>query len=435
MLTNIVNTSTATWPRSRSGSGSNSLMSRQKTTTHDHDKIPRYPSDHTTITLNFKSPTKAPVTLVAPNSTAEEENALNCPASVRITSIKIGNKRKVSFSKRIEKQSEIAEIIEIGEKAHAVNSKISQDCLGVSVDSTVSSVFESFETVSEISTLSQGSDGERIEKCFSDLLSATKVCQDVAADNLTVYNDAANQNGTTNNQNNRLCYAGFAHGSFQDVSLAELNCGWYGIRDLKSETSLNNLKEHILCAERNREPSSKQPIVDGCGITGNLGSPFRDKLISLSSGYIFSQNLPEKPTKVAARKKSKIFASLQEIDKDSMTSCYFDSLRYLKQKDVESCRASGPGLKHGTVGQRATFYIFSDKDNSKLLKVYISGPRMMPPKNELNCLAEGFYSVTYWPDRVGWYTVNILWRAKHIAGSPYQVLMLLPKRQVWVKRC
>ncbi len=333
---------------------------------------------------------------------------------------------------------------------------LSDDFLGVSIDSNASSVdvFESFDTVSQISTLSQFSESEKIEKCFPTDLSIVKASQN--ADNLIDNNEAQ----LLLNCPYDKTYYDFIHGSFSDVSLSEPKDRFraFGIRDLKSETNLSDLKEHILCAERNKDPAaviSKWSVTaegrdrfgttvlkkdPSCGAASKELAVFEkrekskspragDLLISLSAGYTFIDKSQKEP-----RNRSKVFSSLQSIDNEGMTMSYIDSLRYIKQRDVETCRASGPGLKDGIAGKKTTFYIFSDKDNAKLLKVYVTGPRLVPPKMEFACLAEGFYSVSYWPERVGWYVVNVLWKGKHISGSPFHVLMLLPKRKVWIKR-
>lgn len=429
MLNNAINT--GTWPPSRLEAKSPHKRSThlyQQKVNSQLDKKPRYQQSHTKIIVNL---TSAKPSRATPHYRTEKpEDRCEQADEVYISKWKVCCEQqprgKVVYSIAATTHGSIVDSAEA--KVADTQAKITDSFAGSSLDwsssPTPTDVFESFDTVSEISALSQFSDGEKIEKCFSDLAPCAAF-EEVHAYDL-VFPDSASKN---------FLDPGFLHGSFTNVSLCEPSFRFrsYGVRDLKSETSLNSLKEHILTAQRNKQPGEG----DHCSKTILTARPehssglLHDRIIPLNSGYIVYKDTINNRASV---NRDKIFSSSSDIDNDTATMNYFHSLQYLKQKDVESCRASGPGLQDGTAGDKVTFYVFTDKDNYKLLKVLLTGPRLVPPTSEVTSLAEGFYAVTYWPDRVGWYVINVLWRGRHISGSPFQVLMLLPKRNIWVKR-
>eukprot|EP00794_Sanderia_malayensis_P003182 gene3183-3653_t len=407
------------------------------------DKKPRYEQDHKKkIAFTFTNTDNPP-----PSSTSHTYSADN---EMFIEDIGGGVVRKTSTASQREYALNACQN-KSEENKNVARLKIGEEFFGFSVDSNVSSfdVFESFDTVSVLSFVSQLSDSERIEKkCHvNNEINTTAVSVKLShddADNLRVHNSNEESVLLDNAPFDSSSYYGFIRGSFGDVSPLtkprnHQQFRTYGIRDLKSETNLSDLKEHILCAEQNKGPRALTPnrrfsaFAQQRGQLLTVTPPRGDLLLSLSSGYISYERFHERKYCSNNKNHSKIFSSLQNIDSNTMALSYIDSVKFLKQKDAEACRASGPGLKDGIAGEKTTFYIFTDKDNLRMLKVYITGPRLTPPNIEFSCLVEGFYSVSYLPDRVGWYYVNVLWKGRHVPGSPFHVLMLLPKRKVWIK--
>jgi len=309
----------------------------------------------------------------------------------------------------------------------------SEEFLGVSFDSSTSfgDMFESFDTVSDVSSLSICTDTDRLEKCLADL-TPRKISIDCAIGGFNT-----KQNSTNCVFDYDFCN-GSLHGSFGNISLCAIDTTWtYGIRDLRSETNLQKLKEHIITGQQYKDQNANYLHVKDCKIKkrlsrseSDLSEKCRDILIPLNAGHItYQRDLPPKQP----RQRYKVFSSKEELEPDfeAMSLDYYESLCYLRRKDIESCRVTGAGVKNGTVGKRAVFYIFTEKEKGDHLKIYISGPRLVPPEYQLATLTECFYSVSYLPERVGWYRICVLWRGRHVTGSPFHALMLLPKRKIW----
>ena len=312
------------------------------------------------------------------------------------------------------------------------NHLLSEDFHGASFDSCNSfgDIFDSFDTVTEASNLSLYPDADQVERGLADLKP-----RKISADS---YGDLC----SSNSQCCVLDYKfrnGSLRGSFGNVSLCALEAPRaFGVRDLRSETNLTMLKEHIISGQQYRDENANYLRLDDhkrnrlSRSESSLTDRFRDILIPLNSGYIaYEKRLHQRKP----RTRYKVFSSKEEIQTDfeAFAMGYQGSLSYLKQRDIESCRVTGPGVNNGTAGRRTTFYIFTEKDKKEYLKIYIIGPRLVPPKHEVATLTDCFYSVSYLPERVGWYSINVLWHGKHVIGSPFRVLMLLPKQKVWFK--
>ena len=312
----------------------------------------------------------------------------------------------------------------------------SEDFLGVSFDSCNSygDIFESFDTVSEVSTLSLNTDADRLERCLAGLR-PRKISVDSTVENFFTRTRSDSQNCIFdyNFKNGSL------HGSFSNVSLCAMDTSWtYGIRDLRSETNLQKLKEHIITGQLHKDQNANHlDVADRkrnrlSRSESDLCEKHRDILLPLNIGHItYDKGLPKRQP----RPRFKVFSSKEDLEPhfEAMSLDYYESLCYLRRKDIESCRVTGSGVKNGTAGKKTTFYIFTEKDKGDSLKIYITGPRLVPPEHEVTTLTDCFYSVSYLPERVGWYCISVLWRGKHVPGSPFRVVMLLPKRKIWFK--
>ena len=88
----------------------------------------------------------------------------------------------------------------------------------------------------------------------------------------------------------------------------------------------------------------------------------------------------------------------------------------------DRCRAYGPGIKDGFVGQEGNFTIETNEAGMGTLSVKIHGPERgfcfkmrRHPEDERKILAR------YDPKYIGKYTINIMWSDQHIPGSPFTV--------------
>ena len=88
----------------------------------------------------------------------------------------------------------------------------------------------------------------------------------------------------------------------------------------------------------------------------------------------------------------------------------------------DRCRAYGPGIKDGFVGQEGNFTIETNEAGMGTLSVKIHGPEKgfcfkmrRHPEDERKILAR------YDPKYIGKYTINIMWSDQHIPGSPFTV--------------
>lgn len=313
----------------------------------------------------------------------------------------------------------------------------SEEYLGVSFDSCTSfgDMFESFDTVSDVSNLSLCTDADRMEKCLADLR-PRKISIDSASDGYSSKRNNCSRNCVFDYDFRN----GSLRGSFSNVSLCAIDTSWtYGIRDLRSETQLQKLKEHIISGQQYKDQNANYLQVKDRYVSNRISrsesdlfNKYQDILIPLNAGHItYQKGLPSRQP----RPRFKVFSSKDELEPDfeAMSLDYYESLCYLRRKDIESCRVTGAGIKHGTVGKRVTFYIFTEKDKGQNLRIYITGPRLVPPEYTVTTLTDCFYSISYFPDRVGWYCISVLWRGKHVCGSPFHVMMLLPKRKIWFK--
>ena len=102
--------------------------------------------------------------------------------------------------------------------------------------------------------------------------------------------------------------------------------------------------------------------------------------------------------------------------------------------DEQTCRASGKGLRQATVGEPSEFYISTGPGHSDSLNISVSFSGFCIPDAELMCIQNNNYLLTYWPERVGNYVIEVNWKGKRARGSPFHVKALLPKSNIWVRR-
>ncbi|XP_076669355.1 filamin-A-like isoform X2 [Andrena cerasifolii] len=90
--------------------------------------------------------------------------------------------------------------------------------------------------------------------------------------------------------------------------------------------------------------------------------------------------------------------------------------------DPGKVRASGPGLSHGIVHKPAEFVIDTRGAGQGGLGVTVEGPC----EAAINCRdnGDGTCSVAYLPTEVGEYGINITFNDIHIAGSPFQAIVV-----------
>ncbi|XP_078677433.1 filamin-A-like isoform X23 [Branchiostoma floridae x Branchiostoma belcheri] len=85
--------------------------------------------------------------------------------------------------------------------------------------------------------------------------------------------------------------------------------------------------------------------------------------------------------------------------------------------DPSKVKAYGPGLKGGKVNREQTFTIDTREAGQGGLGLTIEGPS----ESRIECKdrGDGTCSVSYWPEDVGDYSINIMYADQHIPGSPF----------------
>ncbi|XP_066283737.1 filamin-C-like isoform X35 [Branchiostoma lanceolatum] len=85
--------------------------------------------------------------------------------------------------------------------------------------------------------------------------------------------------------------------------------------------------------------------------------------------------------------------------------------------DPSKVKAYGPGLKGGKVNREQTFTIDTREAGQGGLGLTIEGPS----ESRIECKdrGDGTCSVSYWPEDVGEYSINIMFADHHIPGSPF----------------
>ncbi|XP_078597433.1 filamin-C-like isoform X40 [Branchiostoma floridae x Branchiostoma japonicum] len=80
-------------------------------------------------------------------------------------------------------------------------------------------------------------------------------------------------------------------------------------------------------------------------------------------------------------------------------------------------KAYGPGLKGGKVNREQTFTIDTREAGQGGLGLTIEGPS----ESRIECKdrGDGTCSVSYWPEDVGEYSINVMFADQHIPGSPF----------------
>ena len=98
-------------------------------------------------------------------------------------------------------------------------------------------------------------------------------------------------------------------------------------------------------------------------------------------------------------------------------------LKIYPGSDPSKCRAYGPGLEDGYVGQASSFTIHTKGAGAGILKVRIDGVRDafkidIEPVDQRDIRT---LRVNYNPTQLGEYLITIKWSEKHIPGSPFRV--------------
>lgn len=88
------------------------------------------------------------------------------------------------------------------------------------------------------------------------------------------------------------------------------------------------------------------------------------------------------------------------------------------------CKAYGPGLEKGLVGEPAKFTIETKEAGEGGLGLTIEGPS--EAKIDCKDKGDGSCDVTYFPEESGDHTINILFADKHIPGSPFKAKVSYP---------
>ena len=94
------------------------------------------------------------------------------------------------------------------------------------------------------------------------------------------------------------------------------------------------------------------------------------------------------------------------------------------QTNSAKCKAYGPGLEKGFVGQSNDFKIETKGAGEGGLGLTIEGPS--EAKIECKDNGDGSCDVHYWPTDPGDYNINILFADKHIPGSPFKAKIKYP---------
>jgi len=103
-------------------------------------------------------------------------------------------------------------------------------------------------------------------------------------------------------------------------------------------------------------------------------------------------------------------------------SYYRDWIPKKRDDDALRCRAYGPGLIEGIVGQQAEFTVDVPADCKGKLEVLVTGPKSSAKVVVTN--NNGKYNVKYDPKEPGEYSISVKLDGKHIPGSIFKVFVL-----------
>ena len=91
--------------------------------------------------------------------------------------------------------------------------------------------------------------------------------------------------------------------------------------------------------------------------------------------------------------------------------------------EMETCSATGDGLKRGIARQKATFTVICSEMgllNTNVLKINVTGTKEHIDVN-MRDLNNGCYTVEYTPPIPGAYVASVMFHGKHITGSPFKI--------------
>jgi len=113
-----------------------------------------------------------------------------------------------------------------------------------------------------------------------------------------------------------------------------------------------------------------------------------------------------------------------KIDEQSVMT-YISYYRDLppQQDDASKCRAYGPGLEEGIVGQPAPFVVEIPDGCKGKLEVKVEGPKSKA-QVKVTKKPNGDYDVEYHPTEPGEYKIHVTLDGKHIPGSIFHVTVL-----------
>lgn len=115
---------------------------------------------------------------------------------------------------------------------------------------------------------------------------------------------------------------------------------------------------------------------------------------------------------VAGKYKLSITFGGYEVPKSPITFTAMNS-----NSQVDSVRASGPGLRCAEVNRSAQFTVDSSSEGELKLRIE-SGDREIVPKVEKRA---NTYAIKYKPTEIGYATISLYWNGAHIADSPFTV--------------
>ncbi len=150
-----------------------------------------------------------------------------------------------------------------------------------------------------------------------------------------------------------------------------------------------------------------------------------DRIIPIHSSVIF-------------RKKANKHRHYDQRKQDiSVTQQKPKSTAKKSRSSKRSCKdfhAFGNGLKDGIVSQPAVIDIVSKSGSAwGDIEVEFIGPRLVPPKYNLQHIEKDTCRITYLPESVGIHTISIKSKGKHVSQSPYQVIVDFERVSIWKK--
>jgi len=116
-----------------------------------------------------------------------------------------------------------------------------------------------------------------------------------------------------------------------------------------------------------------------------------------------------------------------KVDRLAMMT-YLAQFRNIKPEDLKPnwanrCRAYGPGLVEGIVGEDAPFTVEMPPECKGKLEIKVEGPKD-PAKATVKDNGNGNFAVVYKPTEPGEYKVHVLVDGQHIPGSIFHVTIL-----------